>query len=110
MFSHKGTAHSRQFQRELEDITGARSNVFRLSDNSVMSRIRQKIIETDCNQGNALTVMSVVLATNWVRLARNGKNLGLFKISFSTFWLADLKKIQYLSHLVSIFPPTLPPT
>ena len=37
----------------------------------------------------------------WVRLAPNGTNLGLFKISFSTFWLAepkctetDLKKSQ----------------
>ena len=25
---------------------------------------------------------------NWVKLAPNGTNLGLFKISFSTFWLA----------------------
>ena len=39
--------------------------------------------------------------SNWVRLAPNGTNLGLFKISFSTFWLAepkcterDLKKSQ----------------
>ena len=38
---------------------------------------------------------------NWVRLAPNGINLGLFKISFSTFWLGepkctetDLKKSQ----------------
>ena len=38
---------------------------------------------------------------NWVRLAPNGTNLGIFKISFSTFWLAepkcteaDLKKSQ----------------
>ena len=38
---------------------------------------------------------------NWVRLAPNGTNLGLFKISFSTFWLGepkctetDLKKSQ----------------
>ena len=37
----------------------------------------------------------------WFRLAPNGTNLGLFKISFSTFWLAerkctetDLKKSQ----------------
>ena len=28
---------------------------------------------------------------NWVRLARNGSNLRLFKISFSTFWLAEPK-------------------
>ena len=26
---------------------------------------------------------------NWVRLAPNQKNLGLFKISFSTFWLGE---------------------
>ena len=26
------------------------------------------------------------LVPNWVRLALNGTNLGLFKISFSTFW------------------------
>ena len=39
--------------------------------------------------------------TNWVRLAPNGTKQGLFKISFSTFWLAepkcnetDLKKSQ----------------
>ena len=38
---------------------------------------------------------------NWVRLAPNWTNLGLFKISFSTFWLGepkctetDLKKTQ----------------
>ena len=38
---------------------------------------------------------------NWVRLAPNGTNVGLFKISFSTFWLTepkctetDLKKSQ----------------
>ena len=28
---------------------------------------------------------------NWVRLAPNGTNLGLFKISFSTFWLDEPK-------------------
>ena len=28
---------------------------------------------------------------NWVRLAPNGTNLGLFKISFSTFWLGEPK-------------------
>ena len=27
----------------------------------------------------------------WVRLAQNGTNLGLFKISFSTFWLGEPK-------------------
>ena len=38
---------------------------------------------------------------NWVRLTPSGTNLGLFKIRFSTFWLAeskctenDLKKFQ----------------
>ena len=30
------------------------------------------------------------LATNWVRLASNGTNLALLKISFSTYWLAKL--------------------
>ena len=42
----------------------------------------------------------------WVRLERNGTNLGLFKISFSTFWRTapkctetDLKKVPDLSHL-----------
>ena len=41
------------------------------------------------------------VALNWVRLALNGTNLGIFKISFSTFWLikskrteSDLKKSQ----------------
>ena len=41
------------------------------------------------------------LAPNWVRLAPNGTNLGLLKISFSTFWRpapkcteTDLKKSQ----------------
>ena len=29
------------------------------------------------------------LDANWGRLAPNGTNLGLFKIIFSTFWLAD---------------------
>ena len=28
---------------------------------------------------------------NWVRLVLNETNLGLFKISFSTFWLAEPK-------------------
>ena len=28
---------------------------------------------------------------NWVRLAPNGINLGLFKISLSTFWLGEPK-------------------
>ena len=28
---------------------------------------------------------------NWFRLAPNGTNLGLFKISFSTFWLGEPK-------------------
>ena len=39
----------------------------------------------------------------WVRLASNGTNLGLFKISFSTFWLGepqctetDLKQIRFV--------------
>ena len=40
------------------------------------------------------------LAPNWVILAPNRTNLGLFKISFSTFWLepkyteSDLRKSQ----------------
>ena len=35
------------------------------------------------------------LLPNWVRLAPNGTNLGLFKISFSTFCTeTDLKKSQ----------------
>ena len=44
------------------------------------------------------------LASNWVRLVPNETNLGLFKFSFSTFWLAepkctetDLKKSQICS-------------
>ena len=44
---------------------------------------------------------------NWVRFAPNGTNLGLFKISFSTFWLAepkstetDLKKSQHVLKMV----------
>ena len=39
----------------------------------------------------------VCLALKWVRLAPNGTNQGLFKISFSTFWLCE--KVQDLSHL-----------
>ena len=31
------------------------------------------------------------LASNWVRLAPNATNLGILKISFSTFWLGDIK-------------------
>ena len=31
---------------------------------------------------------------NWVRLAPNGTNLGLFKIRFSTVWLAEHSKNQ----------------
>ena len=49
--------------------------------------------------------------SNWVRLAPNGTNLGLFKISFSTFWLAETKctemwseKVQDLSHLGQSYP------
>ena len=53
--------------------------------------------------------------SNWVRLATNGTNLGLYKISFSTFWIGkpkctetDLKntKIKWtmLSHLWPIWP------
>ena len=30
-------------------------------------------------------------ASKWVRLAPNKKNTGIFKISFSTFWLGDPK-------------------
>ena len=47
--------------------------------------------------------------TNWVRLAPNGKNLGLFKISFSTSWLGkpkftetDLKKSQICPILANL--------
>ena len=32
-----------------------------------------------------------ILHPNWVRLAQNGKNRGLFKISFSTLWLGEPK-------------------
>ena len=31
---------------------------------------------------------------HWVRLTPNGTNLGLFKISFSTFWLGEPKCIE----------------
>ena len=31
------------------------------------------------------------LAPKWVRLATNRTNLGLFKISFNTFWLGNPK-------------------
>ena len=31
------------------------------------------------------------LDSNWPRLAQNGTNLALLKISFRTFWLADPK-------------------
>ena len=31
------------------------------------------------------------VAPNWVRLASNGTNLGLLKLSFSTFWLTGSK-------------------
>ena len=37
------------------------------------------------------------LTKHLVRYATNGTNLGLFKISFSTFWLNDLKKSQICS-------------
>ena len=30
-------------------------------------------------------------APNWARFSPNGTNLGLFKISFSTFWLGEPK-------------------
>ena len=36
--------------------------------------------------------------SNWVRLARNGTNLEIFKISFSTFWLVE----PIFSHFWSI--------
>ena len=36
------------------------------------------------------------LPPNWVRLAPNGTNLGLFKIRFSTFWLAELKSPRFV--------------
>ena len=54
---------------------------------------------------------------SWLRLAPNGTNLGLFKISFSTFWLAepkftetDLKKPQICPNCVqsdAIWMPNL---
>ena len=46
---------------------------------------------------------------NWARLANNGQNLGFVKISFSTFWLTDLK-VSDLSHFGPIwinYEPTL---
>ena len=41
---------------------------------------------------------------NRVRLAPNGTNLGLLKISSSIFWLAKVRKVPDLAHLWSIWP------
>ena len=56
-----------------------------------------------------------VLAQNWVRLALNRTNLGLLKISFSTFWLGepkctetDLKKSQICPNWALFDPIWMP--
>ena len=62
-------------------------------------KTRSKVIQvTSCD---VCTSWVSSFAPDWVRLAPNGTNLWLFKISFSTFWLSepkctetDLKKSQ----------------
>jgi len=49
-----GTAHGKDFQRELEDIAGSRANVFRVNDYSVQPRISQRVKETSCDEPQGL--------------------------------------------------------
>ena len=43
------------------------------------------------------------VAPNWVTLAKNETNLGLFKINFSAFWLGE--KVPHSYHLWGQFDP-----
>ena len=43
--------------------------------------------KTTVNTSHSLIQGGQILHSNWIRLAPNGTNLGICKISFSTFWL-----------------------
>ena len=72
-------------------------------DNIILERSNQEDTSDELKSAMSITKVLLILSLfrvsirdvrvgkNWVRLAPNGTNLGLFKISFSTFWLAETK-------------------